>query len=708
MQAGRDATLDAGQDLAIEGGQVAAENNVSLIAGRDIAVESAKNNQQTSSSSSSASANAGFGATASAANGVAAGVQVSGAASGSLGNSRSDSNTNAEVYAGQTLTVESGRDTTVAGANLEGDKVDMDVGGDLTVASRQDTGTSGSSNWSVGGTATVGAGASVAATVGLDVDDGAETGNSANIGSGQSSASSAWVNEQTSIIGREEVDIHVAQNTHVEGAVIAAENGNLKLDTDTLTYKDIHDHDTSESYQASLSGSKSAENAKNNERQQGKAAKEGTGNPYDGTLDGSYDSHDRRQINRATIGEGEIIIRSDPAAGLEGLNRDLEKAQEITRDEKTSVTVYIDSSAIAEVASGGEGIVEGFENTGKKIQQLAKEIKAVTASLPPELKHLGDAGLVAMQDMIRGGVADDAISKVMKDERFQKILTKAADLTESLKTYDVNSEVVSRDVERTSDGTLVVNISLQTPLREQLLNLLSATKSYIASIPYKEEAQIVLLGLQTAIGGPIKTAVSIVGNAILEFAMGEKLEEIKTEAATEIAARLRYQCSSQEVLEHSPDGFDEDVDAAKFGLNLAIGSIGAVVAGKAILADMTKAVATFRKIGLEEVVEFDAKTIRFTQDSISNEFKKGQGSLKGLIDDLKSGKVSSDDIPPIRVFEKDGKIYTLDNRRLKVFQEAEVPIRIQKATAKEVADELPGKFSTVTDGLTIKVRGGGL
>jgi filamentous hemagglutinin len=37
-------------------------------------------------------------------------------------------------------------------------------------------------------------------------------------------------------------------------------------------------------------------------------------------------SKDRRQINRATIGEGTIIIRSDPNAGLEGLNRDLARA----------------------------------------------------------------------------------------------------------------------------------------------------------------------------------------------------------------------------------------------------------------------------------------------------------------------------------------------------------------------------------------------
>jgi len=49
------------------------------------------------------------------------------------------------------------------------------------------------------------------------------------------------------------------------------------------------------------------------------------------TLSGSYDANDKRQVNRATIGEGTITVRSDPAQGLAGLNHDLKKAQELTK-----------------------------------------------------------------------------------------------------------------------------------------------------------------------------------------------------------------------------------------------------------------------------------------------------------------------------------------------------------------------------------------
>ncbi len=47
-----------------------------------------------------------------------------------------------QVLSGGAVTLKSGRDTTVAGANVTGSTVSADVGGDLSVESRQDTVTS--------------------------------------------------------------------------------------------------------------------------------------------------------------------------------------------------------------------------------------------------------------------------------------------------------------------------------------------------------------------------------------------------------------------------------------------------------------------------------------------------------------------------------------------------------------------------------------
>jgi RHS repeat-associated protein len=100
----------------------------------------------------------------------------------------------------------------------------------------------------------------------------------------------------------------------------------------------------------------------------------------------------------------------------------------------------------------------------------------------------------------------------------------------------------------------------------------------------------------------------------------------------------------------------------------------------------------------------DTDTIRFTQDTIGSKFSDGR-SVQGLIDGLKSGKVSPNDLPPIRTFQKDGLTYTLDNRRLFAAHQAGVKIKTVPATAKDVAKELPRKFTTRNQGTIIGIRG---
>jgi filamentous hemagglutinin len=97
------------------------------------------------------------------------------------------------------------------------------------------------------------------------------------------------------------------------------------------------------------------------------------------------------------------------------------------------------------------------------------------------------------------------------------------------------------------------------------------------------------------------------------------------------------------------------------------------------------------------------KDIRFTQDSVSNTFKDGR-TLQATIDGLKTGKISPDDLPPIRVFEKDGVIYSLDNRRLLAASQAGVPIKIVPATPAEIAKE-GWKMTTPNNGSIICIRG---
>lgn len=79
--------------------------------------------------------------------------------------------------------------------------------------------------------------------------------------------------------------------------------------------------------------------------------------------------------------------------------------------------------------------------------------------------------------------------------------------------------------------------------------------------------------------------------------------------------------------------------------------------------------------------------------------------LQTTIDDLKSGKLSPADLPAVRVFEKDGLIYSLDNRRVLAASAAGVPIKIVPATEAEIAAEIGRKMTTPNNGSIICVRG---
>lgn len=71
---------------------------------------------------------------------------------------------------------------------------------------------------------------------------------------------------------------------------------------------------------------------------------------------------------------------------------------------------------------------------------------------------------------------------------------------------------------------------------------------------------------------------------------------------------------------------------------------------------------------------------------------------------LRSGQINPNDMPPIRLVERDGKLFALDNRRLEAFRRAEVEVPTRMATPQEIAEE-GWKFTTKNDGVSIRIRG---
>ncbi|MBB3262359.1 hypothetical protein F4827_005663 [Paraburkholderia bannensis] len=157
------------------------------------------------------------------------------------GNANSDSAiaNNTHINAGNSVTILSGGDTNIIGANVNARQVNADVGGDLNIASVQDTMTSAAHQESSGG--------------GFSVSQGGASG-SFSSQHGDASGNYAGVNEQAGVqAGDGGFNVNVKGNTDLKGATIAstADAANNNLSTGTLTFSDIQN---SSSYNAHSGG----------------------------------------------------------------------------------------------------------------------------------------------------------------------------------------------------------------------------------------------------------------------------------------------------------------------------------------------------------------------------------------------------------------------------------------------------------------------
>ncbi|EFF4863482.1 filamentous hemagglutinin, partial [Escherichia coli] len=215
-------------DLTIQGSQIKAGNNILLQANRDVNLVSAENTSKLEGKNTSSGGSVGVGV------GVGSGgwgISVSASANQGKGSEKGNGTTHTEttVDAGNRLTIISGRDTTLTGAQAGGETVKVDAGRHLTLTSEQDSDRydSKQQNASAGGSFTFGS-MSGSASVNLSRD--------------KMHSNYDSVQEQTGIFaGRGGFDVITGQHTQLNGAVIAstATADKNRLDTGTLGFSDI-------------------------------------------------------------------------------------------------------------------------------------------------------------------------------------------------------------------------------------------------------------------------------------------------------------------------------------------------------------------------------------------------------------------------------------------------------------------------------------
>lgn len=195
---GKDSNLTVqGSDVSGKVVNLEADNQINLLA--------AQNTASQTSSSSNASASVGVAAQL---GNAGAGLGYTGSASkgSGSGNGADVSYTNTHVAGADSVSIQSGADTTLKGATVEGKQVTATVGGNLNIESLQDKSTYSEKSSQVGGSVMVGAGVS----------------GNVNLGKSNIDSNYASVSEQSGIkAGDSGFAVNVQGNTDLKGGATA-------------------------------------------------------------------------------------------------------------------------------------------------------------------------------------------------------------------------------------------------------------------------------------------------------------------------------------------------------------------------------------------------------------------------------------------------------------------------------------------------------
>ncbi|WP_257154482.1 hemagglutinin repeat-containing protein [Pseudomonas sp. ICMP 8385] len=539
LDAGRNVNLNASNDLSLVGTQVKAGRDIDLKAGNDLNIGASHNSYVKEDTRSSGGGEVGF-----AAQDGAIGVY----ASVSLGKGDLEregvSQQEAYLYAGDRLGFDSARDTNIAGAQLRGDNVVGRVGRDLNVSSVADTGKVKGKEFDVSATVTVGFGFSVSGSVGY----------------GQTSGKTNWIEDQTRITAKDTVDIRTEKHTQLDGALIAADTGKLKLDTATLGFSDIAGEDKEHGYYLNLGGTYSQSGRATQDSSQVSKGKD-QANGWSAT-GWEYDK-DREQTVRATVGPGEVVVRDDAKAGTDataGLNRDTSKGYEITRDDESRTDLYVTSSSIDDVRHPIKTIkqraVELYnydKQTQKNWDAASNGMSAVINKVEAALGRKMDAGVLAiggkdlaentLEALILSGKSRNAAMDMMKDPGFQDGVLKQ--LNEIMHVNDADLKAVEAQIKpgldkyiRQANELPPTNVTERRTAQQETLDFVSNINQYIQANPDKAETVGYVLAVAQ---GPKGMMQMVVSKAIENTSYGEKLAQKVDELQTRMGKALADQ-----------------------------------------------------------------------------------------------------------------------------------------------------------------------
>nr|WP_259699802.1 hypothetical protein [Pseudomonas protegens] len=257
---------------------------------------------------------------------------------------------------------------------------------------------------------------------------------------------------------------------------------------------------------------------------------------------------DREQIVRATVGAGEIVVRKDAETGADstaGLNRDVGKAYEITKDEESRTDLYASSSSIDAALKPGETLKQwsdGLLNYDKTaLNNFNKAASALNVMINRVDKILGrpmdaraeavagkDLAESTLEALILSGKSRREAMAMMGDQKFiDGVLVGIASLNGiEPKVLEEIERVVEPSNYAPSQGSLVLKETQVNPSGilelQGTLDSLAAAQKYIKENPEQAEAVGYVMA---AAQGPKGVAQFLVMKAIEGTEFGKKFSE---------------------------------------------------------------------------------------------------------------------------------------------------------------------------------------
>ncbi|MGV1109020.1 hemagglutinin repeat-containing protein [Xanthomonas translucens] len=332
-----------GGDLNVIGSKIAG-NNVALAAANNLNLLSQQENNTTKSENKNAGGEIGFSV------GATTGYYLTVSAGKGSAKGNSDLHTESVVTANDKLTLASGNDTTIKGAQAVGDKVLVKVGGNLLIQSEQDENEYKSKQQQ----------ASVTLATG--------SGSGGSYSQQKVNSSYTSVKEQSGIqAGDGGFDITVGGNTHLIGGAIASTADALRnhLSTDSLTVEDLKNESDYKSSGVSVAGGSGSSMV---------SVAAGTALSMLGNSSGNSSS-----TTKSDIAAGTVDVRNGDQTALAGLDRTASELQQSGLKDIFDQKKLAEQKELAAVA--GE---VGFRVAGDVASVMQRKAQADVLNAPDE------------------------------------------------------------------------------------------------------------------------------------------------------------------------------------------------------------------------------------------------------------------------------------------------------------------------------------